>query len=172
MLFMQRSDSEDCMCNLHITLSVLACSEEGLVSKAQEVSRLSWLACVHSWENHNLTRSPLMRCKCSKYYTPWQHKSKPNGRRLTRPYRLRFSPSLLSQMQGVASGRDVIAAAAGAARGWRCVYIDGHGGCSPRPKYLKTSIIIIALASSNTIQDRTPGQGYLIVRSSIKSISY
>ena len=33
-------------------------------------------------------------------------------------------------------------------------------------------IIIIALVSSNTIQDTTPGQGYLIVRSSIKSVSH
>ena len=41
---------------------------------------------------------------------------------------------------GVATGRDVIAAAAGAARGRRCVYMDGRGGRSPCPKYLKTTL--------------------------------
>ena len=47
------------------------------------------------------------------------------------------SPPPLSQMQGAATRCDAIAAAAcaGAARGRRCVYMDGRGGRSPRPIY-------------------------------------
>ena len=45
------------------------------------------------------------------------------------------SPPPLSQIQGVATRRDVMATAAGAAWGRRCVYMDGHSGCSRRPKY-------------------------------------
>ena len=48
------------------------------------------------------------------------------------------SPPPLSQMQGVATGRDVIASAAGAALGRRCFYMDGRGGRSRCPKYLNT----------------------------------
>ena len=49
--------------------------------------------------------------------------------------------------------------------------IEEFGLCSARTPPAAGNII--ALSSSHTIQDKTPGQGYLIiVRSSIKSISY
>ena len=44
------------------------------------------------------------------------------------------SPPPLSRIQSVATGRDAIGSAAGAARGRRCVYMDCRGGRGPRPK--------------------------------------
>ena len=53
----------------------------------------------------------------------------------------RISPPPLSQVQGVATGRNVMAAAAGARGAGPALFLygicmDGRGGCSPRPKYL------------------------------------
>ena len=51
----------------------------------------------------------------------------------------------------------------------------GMFSCSPAAGTARAGVIIIiivALATSNTIQDRPPRQEYLIVRSSIKSVSY
>ena len=48
------------------------------------------------------------------------------------------SPPPLSQIQSVATGRDAIGSAAGAARGRRYFYMNGRGGRSRCPEYPKT----------------------------------
>ena len=52
--------------------------------------------------------------------------------------RKKVSPPPLSQIQSVATGRDAIGAAAGAARGRRYFYMNGRGGRSRCPEYPKT----------------------------------